>query len=134
MHVLIEGSRNDRGAHEVVRVNADGDYTAKVPVTGLKAGREYGYKVWFSTSKAGRPGVNAAASTHRPQIRMPRLWSLVGAAIWRGKTSAVMILCSPAVILCSPAIILRPPTMVLRSPASILQFGACRQRIRPCGR
>jgi len=40
MHVLVEGSRNDRGAHEVVKVNADGDYTGKVRVTGLKAGRE----------------------------------------------------------------------------------------------
>ena len=37
MHVLVEGSRN--GAHAVVKVNTDGDYTGKARVTGLKAGR-----------------------------------------------------------------------------------------------
>ena len=64
MHVLIEGSRNDSGAHAVVRVHADGDYTGKVRVTGLKAGRDYGYKVWFSTSKTGRSGMNGGAEGH----------------------------------------------------------------------
>jgi len=64
MHVLIEGSRNDSSAHAVVRVHADGDYTGKVRVTGLKAGRDYGYKVWFSTSKTGRPGMNGDAEGH----------------------------------------------------------------------
>ncbi|MGH8469184.1 MAG: PhoD-like phosphatase N-terminal domain-containing protein [Gammaproteobacteria bacterium] len=93
MHVLVEGSHNDRGVHDIVKVNADGDYTGKVRVTGLKAGREYGYKVWFSTATAGRRGVDAAAEGRfrtPPASKLAEALVFGWAAIWRGKTSAVM--------------------------------------------
>ena len=55
--------------------------------------------------------------------------------------SPTRILCSSAVILRSlttilrfPTVILRSRTMIVCSPASMLQFGACRQRMHPCGR
>ncbi|MGH8488076.1 MAG: alkaline phosphatase D family protein [Gammaproteobacteria bacterium] len=60
MHVVIEGQGNASAIRQVVEVIADDDFAGKVRITGLESGTEYRYKVWFSTSKKGRAGVDTA--------------------------------------------------------------------------
>ena len=53
MHVKIEGPKRGKKIR-TVRVDAEGDYTGKVLFNGLRADRDYNYKVWFSESKHGK--------------------------------------------------------------------------------
>jgi alkaline phosphatase D len=55
MHVRIEGNGNDSAVHQVVLVNANDDFTGKIRVSGLRAGTDYRYSVWFTTDENGAP-------------------------------------------------------------------------------
>lgn len=60
MHVRIFGRVDGLMRNQVVRVDADDDYTGKLHVTGLRPATEYRYRVWFSDSATGHRGAGDA--------------------------------------------------------------------------
>lgn len=60
MHVRIFGRVDGPMRNQVVRVEADDDYTGKLHVTGLRPATEYRYRVWFSDRESGHRGAGEA--------------------------------------------------------------------------
>lgn len=58
MHVKINGPVRGKKI-KTIKVDASGDYTGKVLFNGLKADKEYEYKVWFTESKRSHDDDNS---------------------------------------------------------------------------